>query len=209
MFDCTSLFNYWLFPLSTGDEVESLLLVVELSLGEVDGGGAGGGTHEVQLGLGVVDGGGAHGGRDEGQLGVLVGLPLGAALHLHLPLAPARARRHEVERVLGVDEVLLLPGEQLLRVVDALAGEGPDAGGEVGQLRVLVSLPLGAADNLHLGRGQGQAGQRHLGINRWIKFTFTNNQCQCIAMLSYGGDVKIQMNWVLGTYNFGEHDCCV
>lgn len=180
MFDCTSLFNYWLFSLSTGDEVESLLLVVELSLGEVDGGGAGGGTHEVQLGLGVVDGGGAHGGRDEGQLGVLVGLPLGAALHLHLPLAPARARRHEVERVLGVDEVLLLPGEQLLRVVDALAGEGPDAGGEVGQLRVLVSLPLGAADNLHLGRGQGQAGQRHLGINGWIKFTFTNAN----AMLS-------------------------
>lgn len=207
MFDCTSLFNYWLFPLSTGDEVESLLLVVELSLGEVDGGGAGGGTHEVQLGLGVVDGGGAHGGRDEGELGVLVGLPLGAALHLHLPLAPARARRHEVERVLGVDEVLLLPGEQLLRVVDALAGEGPDAGGEVGQLRVLVSLPLGAADNLHLGRGQGQAGQRHLGINGWIKFTFTNNQCQSNVKLRWRR--RCQNPDALGTYNFGEHGCCV
>ena len=37
------------FSCAAGDEVESLLLVVELGLGEVDRGGAGGGAHEVQL----------------------------------------------------------------------------------------------------------------------------------------------------------------
>ena len=71
---------------STGNEVESLLLIVELSLGVVDGGGTGGGTNEVQLGLGVVDGGGAHGGGDEGQLSVLVGLPFGRTFNLDLAM---------------------------------------------------------------------------------------------------------------------------
>ena len=61
-------------------------MIVELSLGVVDGGGAGGGTNEVQLGLGVVDGGGAHGGGDEGQLSVLVGLPLGRTFNLDLAM---------------------------------------------------------------------------------------------------------------------------
>ena len=44
------------FSRAAGDEIEGLLLVVELGLGVVDGGGAGGGGHEVQLGLGEVTG---------------------------------------------------------------------------------------------------------------------------------------------------------
>ena len=151
-----SLFNYWLFPLSTGDEVESLLLVVELSLGEVDGGGAGGGTHEVQLGLGVVDGGGAHGGRDEGELGVLVSLPLWGSLNLNLSFTSSSPASYEVEGIRGVDEVLLLPIEELLGVVDTLGGRGSDAGSQMCQLCSLVSLPLRTPNYSNLGRGNGQ-----------------------------------------------------
>ena len=88
IFEYKTKFGYssCLSACSAGNEVESLLLVVELSLGVVDGGGAGGGANEVQLGLGVVDGGGAHGGGDEGQLSVLVGLPLGRTFNLNLAM---------------------------------------------------------------------------------------------------------------------------
>ena len=65
-------FQIELFPRAAGDELEGLLLVVELGLGEVDGSGAGGeaggGGHVVQLSLGEITG-------NEGQLGILVSLP--------------------------------------------------------------------------------------------------------------------------------------
>ena len=81
---------------------------------------------------------------------------------MYLSLAASSSSGHKVEGVLCVDEVLLLPVEELLGVVDALAGEGPDAGGQVGQLGVLVGLPLGATDHTHLGGGHGEAGQGNL-----------------------------------------------
>ena len=81
---------------------------------------------------------------------------------MYLSLAVSSCSGHSVESVLLVDEVLLFPVEELLGVVDALAGEGPDAGGQVGQLGVLVRLPLGATDHTHLGGGHGQTGQGNL-----------------------------------------------
>ena len=80
------LFVSLLSACTAGNEVESLLLVVELGLGVVDGGWVGGGADEVKLGLGVVDGGGTDGGGDEGQLCVLVCLPFGRSLNLDLAI---------------------------------------------------------------------------------------------------------------------------
>ena len=211
------------FSCAAGDEVESLLLVVKLSLGVVDGGGAGGGSHEVQLGLGEVTGDGAYGRGNEGELSVLVSLPLGGSFNLDLSLASAKSISHKslgigsVDKVgllmskellsmvpshmsqrsfarsdvvelslfpglpLGgsnnrhlslasatghkglsigsVNKVGLLPGKELLGVVSSLGGERSNARSDVGQLGVLVSLPLRTANNLDLGRGEGQAGQ--------------------------------------------------
>ena len=81
---------------------------------------------------------------------------------MYLSLAASSSSGHSVESVLLVDEVLLLPVEELLGVVAPLVGEGPDAGGQVGQLGVLVRLPLGATDYTHLGGGHGQTGQGYL-----------------------------------------------
>ena len=94
-------------------------MIVELSLGEVDGSRSRSRSHEVQLSLSVVDGSGTDGGGDEGQLGVLVSLPLGTALNLDLSLPPPG---HEFEGLGGVDEVLLLVVEEDLGVVDPLGG---------------------------------------------------------------------------------------
>ena len=210
------------FSCAAGDEVESLLLVVELGLGVVDGGGAGGGSHEVQLGLGKVTGGGAHRRGDEGKLGVLVSLPLWGSLNLDLSLASTTCHKglgigsvnqvsllpfkellgmvsalggqrsyttgdmgelsifpglplwtannrdmslasacssHKGLGIGSVDQVSLLPSKELLGVVSALGGERSDAGGDMGQLGIFPGLPLWTANNLDLGRGEGQTGQ--------------------------------------------------
>ena len=79
---CTS--HHSLSAGSTGNEVESLLLVVELGLGVVDWSRSRSRTNKVELSLSEVGRSGTNGRSDEGELGVLVSLPLGAASNLDL-----------------------------------------------------------------------------------------------------------------------------
>ena len=143
----------------TGNEVESLLLVVQLGLGEVDWSWPRSRTNKVQLGLGEVGRSRTDRWSDEGELSVLVSLPLRGPLNLHLSFTSPSSACYKVQSVGGVDEVRLFPIEKLLGVVDPLGGGGSNAGGEMGQLGGLVSLPLGTANYLDLGRGQGQESQ--------------------------------------------------
>ena len=98
-------------------------------------------------------------GGDVGELGILPGLPLRAANNRYLSLASAGSSGHEGLGIGGVDEVSLLPGKELLGVVYSLTDQRSNAGGDVGELSVLVSLPLGTANDLDLSRGEGEAGQ--------------------------------------------------
>ena len=140
----------------TGNEVESLLLVVQLGLGEVDWSRPRSRTNKVQLGLGEVGRSRTNRWSDEGELSVLVSLPLRGTLYLHLSLTSPSSACDKVQSVGVVDEILLFPIEKLLGVVDPLGSGGSNAGSQMGQLCVLVSLPFWAANNLDLGRGQGQ-----------------------------------------------------
>ena len=58
-----------------------------------------------------------------------------------------------------VDKVGLFPGQELLGMVSSLRGERSNAGSDVSELSILVSLPLRTANDLDLGRGDGDAGQ--------------------------------------------------
>merc|ERR1719278_947331 len=151
---CTS--HHSLSAGSTGNEVESLLLVVELGLGVVNWSRTRSRAYKVELGLGVVGWSRTNRWSDEGELCVLVSLPLWRPFNLDLSLTSPSSACYKVQSVGRVNQVLLLPLEELLGVVDPLGGRGSNAGSEMGQLCVLLSLPLGAASNLDLGRGQGQ-----------------------------------------------------
>ena len=148
----TTTEHHLLSARSAGNKVESLLLIVELSLDVVDWCGA----NKVQLGLGEVDRSGAHGRGNEGELGVLVSLPLWGSLNLNLSFTSSSPASYEVEGIRGVDEVLLLPVEELLGVVDTLGGRGSNAGSQMCQLCSLESLPLRTPNYSNLGRGNGQ-----------------------------------------------------
>merc|ERR1712223_995127 len=90
------------------------------------------------------------------ELSLFPGLPLGASNNRHLSLASATG--HKSLSIGSVHKVGLLPGKELLGVVYSLGGQRSNAGSDVSQLGVLVSLPLGGSNNLDLGRGEGQAG---------------------------------------------------
>ena len=125
-------------------------MIVKLGLGEVDWSWTRGWTNKVELSLGEVSLEGTKGWGDEGELSVLVSLPLGGTFNLHLSFPSASSASHEVQGIGGVDEVLLLPGEKLLGVVNSLGGSRADTWCNVSELCVLVSLPLGGPNYSNL-----------------------------------------------------------
>ena len=203
---------------SAGNEVESLLLVVELGLGVVDWSWSRCRANKVKLSLGVVGRSRANRRGDEGELSVLVSLPLRGPFNLHLSLASPSSAGYKVQSVGRVNQVRLLPLEELLGVVDPLGGGGSNAGGEVGQLGGLVSLPLGTANYLDLGRGQGQESQWDLaqwwrdnpGIYINIELTILENMIQILMgrlpLLMSGSDWRSTKSLITHNYPLTRSD---
>ena len=146
---CTS--HHSLSAGSTGNEVESLLLVVELGLGVVNWSRTRSRANKVELSLGVVGWSRTNRWSDEGELCVLVSLPLWRPFNLDLSLTSPSPAGYKVQSVGLMNQVLLLPLEELLGVVDPLGGGGSHAGSDEGQLGVLESLPFRAANLCDLG----------------------------------------------------------